>query len=324
MVQSTPRDGSRYKLSVVVPVFNEEKNVPLFLVRTERVLSGMGCDWEIIFAMDPSTDATGRVILEERTREPRIKLLEFTRRFGQPAATLAGLHWATGDACIVIDVDLQDPPELIPELVAKWRGGYHVAYAQRVSRKGEHPLRKLVSATAYWVINRISTVRIPRNTGDFRLISRRVVDELKRLKEGHGYLRGMVGLVGYSQIAVPYHRDERTHGETKYPVIGSIRIGFNGIVGFSRVPLQLVSVLGGVLLFAGFFALLLWALDLLAGLRTGVSGLVPLVLVLSGFQCVALGILGEYIGRIYDEVRDRPLFLVESAHGFDPGSQHPG
>lgn len=318
-----PRDGSRYKLSVVVPVFNEEKNIPLFLARTESVLSGLGCDWEIIFAMDPSTDATRRVILEERTRESRIKLLEFSRRFGQPAATLAGLHWASGDACIVIDVDLQDPPELIPDLVGKWKEGYHVAYAQRVSRKGEHPLRKLVASTAYWVINRISTVPIPRNTGDFRLISRRVVDELKRLKEGHGYLRGMVGLVGYSQVAVPYKRDERTHGETKYPVIGSLRIGFNGIVGFSSVPLQLVLFLGGGLLLAGFGALIFWALNLLVGLRPEVSGLVPLVLFLSGFQCVALGILGEYTGRIYDEVRDRPLFLVESAHGFDPESQRP-
>jgi len=309
---------SPFVLSVVVPVFNEEKSIPPFLARTKAVLEGLGCDWEIIFALDPSKDATREVILDERAREPRVKLLEFSRRFGQPAATLAGLHWSSGDACVVIDVDLQDPPELIPELVRRWREGYHVAYAQRISRKGEHPLRKLVASAAYSVIHRISTVPIPRDTGDFRLLSRRVVDELKRLKEGHGYLRGMVGLVGYSQVAVPYHRDERVLGETKYPVIGSLRIGFNGVVGFSSVPLQLVGLLGIVLLGLGAGAFALWIAGLWARWRDPLPGLVPLVLVLSGLQCTALGILGEYTGRIYDEVRDRPLYLVESAHGFEP------
>jgi dolichol-phosphate mannosyltransferase len=172
-----------------------------------------------------------------------------------------------------------------------------------------------VATIAYRVINRISTVPIPRDTGDFRLLSRRVVDELKNLKEGHGYLRGLVGFVGYRQTAVPYHREERAAGRTKYPLTGSLRIGLNGLVCFSSVPLQLVSAFGGLLLAAGLVALALW---ILAGLGWPwrVSGLVPLVLLLSGFQSLALGILGEYVGRIYDEVRARPLFLVESAHGF--------
>lgn len=316
MASVASKDVPSCRLSVIVPVYNEEENVPVFLARTEKVLADLASDWEILFVLDPCPDGTERVILEHRAREPRIKLLKMSRRFGQPAATLAGLHWATGDACVVIDVDLQDPPELIPELVARFRDGFDVAYAQRLSRKGEPLLRKVVATIAYRVINRISTVPIPRDTGDFRLLSRRVVDELKTLKEGHGYLRGLVGFVGYRQTAVPYHREERVAGRTKYPLTGSLRIGLNGLVCFSSVPLQLVSAFGGLLLAAGFAALVLWILGVILGWSWRVPGLVSLVLVLSGFQALALGILGEYIGRIYDEVRERPLFLVESAHGF--------
>jgi dolichol-phosphate mannosyltransferase len=310
------RDGSSCRLSVIVPVYNEEEAVPLFLARTEKVLDGLARDWEILFVLDPCPDGTERIVLEHRAREPRIKLLKMSRRFGQPAATLAGLHWAAGDACIVIDVDLQDPPELMPELVARFREGFDVVYAQRLSRSGESRLRKAAATIAYRIISRISSVPIPRDTGDFRLLSRRVVDELKKLKEGHGYLRGLVGLVGYRQTAVPYHRDARKAGRTKYPITGSLRIGVNGLVGFSSAPLQLVSILAALFLGAGAVTLVLWILGLAWTWPPRIPGLVPLVLLLSGFQSLALGILGEYVGRIYDEVRDRPLFLVESAHGF--------
>ena len=314
--------GPSYSLSVVVPVFNEEASVPVFLARLEKVLAHLGCAYEIIFSLDPCSDGTERVVLEHRRRDPRIKLLKFSRRFGQPAATLAGLHYASGDACVVIDVDLQDPPELIVEMVARWQDGYHTAYAQRVERKGESPLRTLVASCAYWVIDRIAVVPIPRNTGDFRLMSRTVVDELKRLKEGHGFLRGMVGLVGYSQIAIPYQRDERALGKTKYPVIGSIRIGGNGLVGFSSVPLQLVFVVGIALLALGALSGVLWLVHALWRVGVAVPGLAPLLLVTSSLQCLALGIMGEYVGRIYDEVRNRPLYLVQDAHGFEgrPGA----
>jgi len=306
-----------YTLSVVVPVFNEEENIPLFLERLEPVLRGLDCAWEIIFVMDPSSDGTERAVLEQRQREPRIKLLKLSRRFGQPAATLAGLHYASGDACVVIDVDLQDPPELIAQMVEKWRAGYHTAYAQRVERRGESPLRKVVASCAYRVIDAVSSVPIPRDTGDFRLVSRTVVDELKRLKEGHGFLRGLVGFVGYSQVAIPYERQERARGTTKYPVIGSLRIGFNGIVGFSSVPLQLASLLGVVVLALGVLSGVLWLAWTVARSGVAVPGLVPLVLLLSGLQLLGLGVLGEYVGRVYDEVRDRPLYLVQDAHGFD-------
>lgn len=316
MAPVASKDVPSCGLSVIVPVYNEEENVPAFLARAEKVLAGIGGDWEILFVLDPCSDGTERVILEHRAREPRIKLLKMSRRFGQPAATLAGLHWATGDACVVIDVDLQDPPELIPELMARFREGFDVAYAQRLSRKGEPLLRRLVATIAYRVINRISSVPIPRDTGDFRMLSRRVVDELKKLKEGHGYLRGLVSLVGYRQTAVPYHRDERVAGRTKYPLMGSLRIGLNGLVCFSSVPLQLVSAFGALLVAAGLATLVLWVFGLAFPWSWRVSGLVSLILLLSGFHSLALGILGEYVGRIYDEVRERPLFLVESAHGF--------
>lgn len=306
-----------YTLSVVVPVFNEEASIPVFVARLEKVLAGLGCAYEIIFAMDPGSDDSERVILEQRRRDPRIKLLKFSRRFGQPAATLAGLHYARGDACVVIDADLQDPPELIVEMVARWRDGYHTAYAQRLERRGESPLRRLVASAAYWAIDKVSAVPIPRNTGDFRLMSRTVVDELTRLKEGHGFLRGMVGLVGYSQIAIPYQRDERALGATKYPVIGSLRIGGNGLVGFSSIPLQLVSLLGLALLALGALSSALWLVQAVWHVGVAVPGAVPVILVTSSLQCLALGIMGAYVGRIYDEVRERPLYLVEDAHGFE-------
>lgn len=315
-----------YTLTIVVPVYNEAENVPAFLERTLSVLRGLDCGYEIIFSMDPCTDDTERVILEARRGNDRIKLLKFTRRFGQPAATLAGLHYASGDACVVIDCDLQDPPELIPQMVARWREGYDVAYAQRRSRKGENPVRRLVAYSAYFVINRISDVSIPRNTGDFRLLSRRVVNDLKRLKEGHGFLRGLVGFVGYRQVAIPYDRDERRQGTTKYNLfLGSLKIGFNGIVGFSHFPLHVMPILGLFLTLAGT---VLGAFALASRLFSFQAprpflGLAAIVFFVIGLQCLALGLMGEYVGRIYDEVRQRPLFLVESSYGFDDTELRP-
>jgi len=309
----------KYKLSIVVPVYNEEKNIPPLLERLRKVMGELGCDHEIIFSMDPSTDSTEELITGERRKDPRIKLLKFSRRFGQPAATLAGIHYATGDACVIIDADLQDPPELIKEMVAKWKEGYEVAYAQRINRDGETWLRKLTAHTAYWVINHISDVRIPRNTGDFRLMSRNVVDWIKKLKEGHGFLRGLVSYVGFSQIAIPYNRDARYGGKTKYnKFFGSFTIGFNGIVGFSRYPLHLISILGFVF---SIFSFLLGSIYLILKLVNfnivwGNPTLVILISFTAGIQLLSLGIMGEYVGRIYDEVKERPVYIVAESHGF--------
>jgi dolichol-phosphate mannosyltransferase len=309
----------KYKLSVVVPVYNEEKNIPPFLKRLKNVLQDLGCNYEIVFSMDPSTDSTEKLILESRRQDANVKLLKFSRRFGQPAATLAGIHYCTGDACVVIDADLQDPPELIKEMVAKWKEGYDVAYAQRTQREGENFFRKMVAYTAYWIINRISNVEIPRNTGDFRLISRRVMNWLKTLKEGHGFLRGLVSYVGFSQIAIPYVRDARLSGKTKYnSLFGSFTIGLNGIISFSRYPLHLISIMGLVIsafsFLLGFTYLFLKLINF--NIVWGNPTLVILISFIAGIQLLSLGIMGEYVGRIYDEVKGRPIYIVSEAHGF--------
>ncbi|MBM3843145.1 MAG: glycosyltransferase family 2 protein [Verrucomicrobia bacterium] len=306
-------------LSLVVPVYREEKNVPEFLRRVRPILSAITEDYEVIFALDPSPDRTEEVILAARAEDPRVKLLRFSRRFGQPMATLAGLQYSAGEAVVVMDVDLQDPPELLGEMVAKWREGFDVVLPQRRQRTGEPWVKRLVAATGYKVINKIADVRIPPNTGDFRLMSRRVVAEVTRLKETHGFLRGMVAVVGFRQALIPFDRPARFAGETNYNrFLGSLRIGFNGIFCFSTYALSLSTwlgflVSGGAFLLMGiylFYKLMGWPI------AWGNPTLVILISFLGGIQLISIGILGEYIGRIYEEVRARPKFIVERAEGF--------
>jgi polyisoprenyl-phosphate glycosyltransferase len=311
---------SRQTLSVVVPAYNEEANVRRLYERLASTLAPLDLEWELIFAVDPSTDGTESEIAALRTQDPRVKMLRFSRRFGQPAATLAGMAASTGDACVVIDCDLQDPPELLADFVARWREGYDVVYAQRRSRKGETLVKRIVSSVGYAVIKRIAEVEIPPNTGDFRLMSRRVVDHVVALDEAHGFLRGLVALVGFRQTAVLYDRDARAGGDGKYNrLLGSLVIGVNGIVGFSRYPLHLIS-LGGV--FLSFFAVVLavaYGALKLAGVPfpTGNPTVVVLVCLFSGIQLLSLGVMAEYVGRIYEEVKGRPRYIVESKLGFD-------
>ena len=312
-------------ISVVVPVYKEAGNIRPFLRRTEAVMEKLGVVYEIIFALDPSPDDTEAVILSEIERNPAVKLILFSRRFGQPAATMAGILNCTGEKCVVIDVDLQDQPELIEQLYNKMAEGYEVVYAMRTSREGETLIKKAVSYFGYSVINRMSDVQIPRNTGDFRIMSRRVIEELRRLSETHGFLRGMVAYVGFRQAGVLYNRDARLTGTGNYNrLIGSLRIGINGLVGFSSRPLQLMSMAGfGVAAIS--FAIGLWYLiqklvgfDLTPGLPTTVL----VVSFFSGVQLLALGVVGEYIGRIYDETKRRPMYIVDRKVNFsDPDDQ---
>jgi dolichol-phosphate mannosyltransferase len=306
-------------LSVVVPVFREEKNIPEFLRRIRPILGEITQDYEIIFSMDPSPDRTEEVVLEERLTDPRIKLLKFSRRFGQPMATLAGMEYSRGDAVIVMDVDLQDPPELIHEMVNKWKQGYDVVLPQRRARTGEPWLKKLVAGTGYKVINKIADVKIPQNTGDFRLMTRRVILEVVKLKESHGFLRGMVAVVGFKQCLIPFDRPARYAGETNYNrFFGSLRIGFNGIFCFSTYALTLSTQFGFVIAAASFLIAMTYLVMKLAGFPfpMGNPTLVILILFMGGIQLISVGILGEYIGRIYEEVRSRPKFIVERAEGF--------
>jgi polyisoprenyl-phosphate glycosyltransferase len=280
----------------------------------EHVLNSMNIPYEIIFSLDPSPDRTEEVITEEIQRNPSIKLIVFSRRFGQPAATIAGILTCSGKACVVIDVDLQDPPELIVEMVAKVKEGYEVVYAKRRSRKGETLVKRIISKFGYYTINKLSDVQIPRDTGDFRIITRKVIEELRLLKESHGFLRGLVAYVGFRQTSVEYDRDERAYGRGKYNrFTGSLKIGLNGLISFGSRPLQLMSIAGFIL--SGFsFLLGAWyVFQKLIGveLTPGLSTTVLVVTFFSGVQLFSLGVMGEYVGRIYDEVKQRPMFIID-------------
>ena len=314
-------DVSSRSLSVVLPTYKEEDNIDTVYERLSTVLDGLGlASWEMVFAVDPSPDRTEELITALNARDPRVRMVRMSRRFGQPSATIAGMTAASGDAVVVIDCDLQDPPELIGEMVSRWTDGYDVVYAQRRSRAGETLPKRFVAWAGYRLIKRIAEVDIPPNTGDFRLMSRRVVENVVALEEHHGFLRGLVGLVGFSQTAVPYERDPRAAGSSKYnQVFGSVTIGLNGVIGFSRYPLHVISLLGlffstvSVVGAAVYFVLRLFGL----GFPNGGAILIT-VAFLAGIQLLSLGVMGEYVGRIYDEVRRRPKYIVESTVGLPP------
>jgi dolichol-phosphate mannosyltransferase len=305
-------------LSIVVPVFKEEKNIPEYISRVVPLLKQTSEDYEIIFALDPSPDRTEDIIVDLHKIDPRIKLLKFSRRFGQPMATLGGLTYSSGECVIIMDVDMQDPPELIPQMITKWREGFDVVLPQRRQRVGEPWIKRLVAATGYAVIRRIANVSIPPNTGDFRLLSRRVVDEVIRLKESHGFLRGMVAVVGFKQCIISFDRPARFAGNTNYNrFLGSLRIGFNGIFGFSSYALTLSTMAGFLIAGLSFFLGLTYLVMKLNGFNFPIGNptIVILVLFMGGIQLIGIGILGEYIGRIYEEVRQRPKFIVDRLVG---------
>ncbi|ESS15138.1 Bactoprenol glucosyl transferase [Betaproteobacteria bacterium MOLA814] len=307
------------QLTVIVPVYKEEQNICPFLHRAEAVLEKMGVSYEIIFALDPSPDNTEDVILEEINRNQFIKMMVFSRRFGQPAATMAGIMSCTGETCVVIDVDLQDQPELIEQMYAKLNDGYEVVYAKRRSRKGETLVKRIISHLGYSLINKFSDVQIPRNTGDFRIMTRRVIEELRRLNESHGFLRGLVAYVGFKQAFIEYDRDERYAGTGNYNrLTGSLKIGMNGLISFSSRPLFMMSI-GGFILAGLSFLLAAWyVLQKLIGidLTPGLSTTVLVVCFFAGLQLLGLGLIGEYVGRIYDEVKRRPMYIVDRQVNF--------
>jgi glycosyltransferase involved in cell wall biosynthesis len=312
-------------ISVVVPVYKEEGNIQPFLARIVPVLERIG-SYEILFCLDPSPDRSEELIEEQIRKNPSLGLLVMSRRFGQPAATMAGILNCRGDACVVIDVDLQDPPELILDMYAKILEGYDVVYAKRRSRGGETLLKRAISNLGYKLINAISEVRIPRNTGDFRIITRGVIEELRGLPESHGFLRGLVALVGYQQTAIEYDRDPRLAGTGNYNrYLGSLKIAFNGLFGFSTAPLQ-VSLWTGVSIavISVFLILFIFFTKLVLGKNypLGIPTITVLVLFTGGVQLISLGIIGEYIGRIYDEVRRRPHYIVMRAHNVAVRDRH--
>lgn len=306
-------------ISLIVPVYKEEANIRPFLARAEAVFEQMGKTYEIIFTLDPSPDRTEEVILEEINRNQNIKLMVFSRRFGQPAATMAGILGCTGETCVVIDVDLQDQPELIEQMHAKLSEGYEVVYAKRRSRKGETLVKRIISHVGYTLINKLSDVQIPRNTGDFRIMTRRVIEELRRLNESHGFLRGLVAYVGFKQAFIEYDRDERFAGTGNYNrLTGSLKIGMNGLISFSSRPLFVMSIGGFVLAGLSFLLGAWYVTQKLMGidLTPGLSTTVLVVSFFAGVQLLGLGLIGEYVGRIYDEVKQRPMYIVDRKVNF--------
>ena len=310
--------------SVVIPVFNEKENLELLYRRLSKVLENLCDDYEIVFVDDGSTDNSLEMIRKFRETNERVKIISFSRNFGHQTAITAGTDYASGSAVIVMDADLQDPPEVIPKLVEKWREGYDTVYAIRESRK-DPILKRAIAFVFYRLFKRISEVDVPADAGDFRLMSRRVVDILKTMPERNRYLRGLASWVGFDQARVRYARDERYAGERKYTLWQSTRLAFDGITSFSQFPLRLAIQLGLVVSIVGFlYTATIIILALVFGrVVPGWTTLMAAVLFLGGVQLIVVGVIGEYIGRIYVEVQQRPLYLIKEKIGFSKKVQEP-
>ena len=313
-------------LSVVVPVFNEEEVVGRFHARMSELFDEIGYPAELVFVDDGSTDGTMKALQALREADPRIALLGLSRNFGKEIALSAGLDYASGDAVVVIDVDLQDPPEIIKEFIARWQAGFDVVYGQRIERDGETAAKKLTAFLFYRVMRKVTSVDIPADTGDFRLMSRRVVDALKRCREQHRFMKGLFAWVGFRQCAVPYHREARVAGTTKFNYWRLWNFALEGITSFTIAPLKVATYVGFLTAAMAFVYLLVIVVKtLLHGEPVqGYPSLMAVVLLLGGLQLVTIGILGEYVGRIFDETKGRPLYMLketwpaEAVEGFRP------
>jgi glycosyltransferase involved in cell wall biosynthesis len=312
-VRGVKMDSKRLvTFSIAVPVYNEVDSLPELYPRVRAVMESLGESWELILIDDGSTDGSTEVIRSLSSEDNRVRPVIFARNFGHQIAITAGLDHSRGEVVIIMDADLQDPPEVIADLVGKWREGYEVVYAVREERVGESWFKKVTAAFFYRLINRITDVNIPLDTGDFRLLDRKVVDTLNTMRERHRFPRGMVAWVGFRQIGVPYKRAARYAGETKYPFSKMLRLALNAITGFSYFPLQLATYFGFVCAGASALAIPVVIVLRLAGNQAffGQATTLIAVLFLGGVQLISLGILGEYVGRLYDEVKGRPLYIV--------------
>jgi dolichol-phosphate mannosyltransferase len=301
--------------SIVAPIFNEIDNLPELYRRVKEVMDSSGETWELVLVDDGSTDGSTEKIRELAEQDEAVRPVIFARNFGHQVAITAGWDYARGDAVVIIDADLQDPPDVILELAKKWKEGYEVVYAVRAEREGETWFKKFTAAMFYRLIQRITDVNIPVDTGDFRLMDRKVVDVLKKMRERHRFPRGMSAWVGFRQVGVEYTRAARMAGVTKYPFKKMFKLALNAITSFSYFPLQVATFFGFVSAGAAILAIPVVAALRLAGSRffEGQTTTLISVLFLGGVQLISLGILGEYIGRLYDEAKGRPLYIVREA-----------
>ncbi len=301
--------------SIVAPIFNELENIPELYRRLQTVMSDLPGSWELVLVDDGSSDGSTEVIRELAKKDKHVRPVIFARNFGHQVAITAGWDYARGEAVIIIDADLQDPPELIPAMVAKWREGFEVVYAVRAEREGETWFKKTTASMFYRIVHRITDVNIPVDAGDFRLMDRKVVDVLKTMREKYRFPRGMSAWVGFRQVGIPYKRAMRFAGSTKYPFKKMLALALNAITGFSYFPLQLATYFGFISAGIAIIAIPVVAILRMTGSQFfgGQATTLISVLFLGGVQLICLGVLGEYLGRIYDEVKGRPLYIIREA-----------
>ena len=318
-----PRDEP-VLLSLVIPVFNEEATLDALFASLRHHLPILGVSFEVVLIDDGSQDRTAEMLGEMSRRDERFRSVHFSRNFGHQAAVTAGLHFACGSAVVVMDADLQDPPELLAQMIARWREGYHVVYAQRVKRHAEGVVKRGIAFMYYRLLQRLTDVDIPNDTGDFCLMDRRVVDLLNRMPERNRYLRGLRAWLGFRQTAVQFERPSRIAGEPKYTFWKSLALGVNGIVSFSKVPLRFATYLG-MFVSTVSLALTVWAVyQRLVGGETvrGWASTLVVILLLGGVQLLMIGVVGEYLSRIYDEVKQRPMYVIAELRGFDEAADY--
>ena len=303
-------------LSIVVPIFNEEKNIPVLYERLKKAAESISSNYELIFVNDGSRDNSLFELMKLAASDAHVFYINFSRNFGHQIAVSAGLDYCKGEAVVIIDADLQDPPELIPELYAKYKEGYEVVYAQRIKREGERWFKKFCAKWFYRILRKIATIDIPVDSGDFRLIDRKIVEYLKQMPEQNKFLRGQIAWVGFKQTAVQFERQERLHGKTNYPFSKLLKLAIDGITGFSDKPLAFVTK-AGLFLSIFSFLIILYALFSYFVLHNTISGWTSLIIstmFIGGIQLISLGIMGEYVSRINKNVLNRPLYIVEKTN----------
>ena len=325
-VLPSPNFGPAPLISLVFPIFNEEEVLPILIGRLDTVIAGLAQDFgptEVVFVNDGSRDRSLVLLRELAQSRPWMRFISFSRNFGHQIAVTAGMQYATGRAVILLDADLQDPPELLPDMLRLWRDeGYEVVYGVRTEREGETAFKKITAAAFYRMLRKLTNVDIPADTGDFRLMDRKVVDALNRMGEHHRFLRGMAAWVGFRQVGYQYKRPARVAGETKYPLRKMLRLATDAVCSFSDAPLKLATSLGwmiaGISILYGLLTVIRYFIAQATGSQfaPGWASLMVVHLFLTGVQLITLGVIGEYIGRIYDEVKGRPLFLVSEAVNF--------
>ena len=307
----------RPRYSFVIPVYNEQETLHELYGRLSAVLDKLDGESEVIFVDDGSADDSHRILRELHEADTRFKSIRLARNFGHQVAITAGLDFALGDAVVVMDADLQDPPELVPKLVERWQEGYEVVYAVRERREGDSWFKRFTAAAFYRLLRKLARMDIPVDVGDFRLVDRRALDAFRSLRERHRYVRGMFSWIGFRQTGVPYRRPERFAGDTKYPYRKSLQLAVDGIVSFSHVPLRLALTCGFLVSALSFVVGIAAAVVKLSGAYAvpGWASILVVVSFLGGVQLILTGMMGLYVGRIYDEVKARPLYVIREAHG---------